>query len=139
MAIYCNKCGTMHECSVCPACHGSGCHDEITDDLRAKFEEEFSHPPYEWSFRRHNAYGAWPDCYKDYNVQCAWAGYVHGHASRDAEVEALRKDAERYRLLRSCSGYQAPFCVTQNIGHDWIISRREELDEAIDAAMREGG
>lgn len=28
MAIYCAKCGVMHECSVCPACHGSGRRDE---------------------------------------------------------------------------------------------------------------
>lgn len=69
----------------------------------------------------------------------AYLAYQAGHASRDAEVEALRRDAERYRCLRACSGYQAPFCVTQNIGHDWIIVRRDELDHAIDAAMREGG
>src|SRR6185312_16081868 len=99
-----------------------------TDELRAKFEARF--PRLDLS---KDGYGNY------YNAKTLmhFYGWLAAHASRDAEVEALRKDAERYKLLRSCSGHQAPFCVTQNIGHDWIIIRREELDEAIDAAMLE--
>ena len=102
-----------------------------TDELRTKFEA--------W-MADHDSFFDYIDFSRDRHgdyIGLETNAAFNAYASRDAEVEALRKDAERYRLLRSCSGYQAPFCVTQNIGHDWIISRREELDEAIDAAMKD--
>lgn len=57
-----------------------------------------------------------------------------------AEVEALRKDAERYRWLRSKECWED---TQRGIGDLWIVSSREEvantdgefLDAAIDAAM----
>lgn len=53
-----------------------------------------------------------------------------------AEVEAYRKDAERYRWLRNADNYP------NQIGGFWNClgetSEPEEMDEAIDAAMGEG-
>lgn len=142
MAIYYVKCGARHECSVCPVCAGFGLSNlqapagvgksfQQADELRAKFEAWAKNQ--RLPIRKGNLDAE----YALMETDLAWASWQAAHASRDAEVEALRKDAERYQLLRSCSGYQAPFCVTQNIGHDWIIVRRDELDQAIDAAMRE--
>lgn len=59
-----------------------------------------------------------------------------------AECEALRKDAERYRLLRRMTNKTdaREIVVNENIGHDW--ARVMDLDAAIDRAMAssaEGG
>ena len=67
-------------------------------------------------------------------------------AERDqlrAEVEALRKDAERYRWLRrqpnDCSAPRIDICHWQRNGDDSVNEgeglRLEAADEAIDAAM----
>lgn len=53
-----------------------------------------------------------------------------GHASRDAEVEALKRDAERYRWLRELDGG----AIYHLLGAcDGIY--QEKVDAAIDAAM----
>lgn len=57
-----------------------------------------------------------------------------------AEVEALRKDAERYRWLRKTESWEDAMMGIRDL---WIVSSREEvantdgdfLDAAIDAAM----
>ena len=51
----------------------------------------------------------------------------------DAERNALRADAERYRVLRDAHSATKPFCVFSNVGKPL---RYEELDAATDAAMR---
>jgi len=120
-----------------------------TDELRAKFEAHFSQPPYEWEFVRLSATSAWPDRYSPYYMQCAWEGWQAAYASRDAEVEALRKDAERWRSLvaENNKGRHGKFRIC------WLDSSREGFittdgvscdgkdEEAIvrifDAAMRE--
>ncbi len=53
-----------------------------TDELRAKF--------YTW-WRQQIWKPDWSD---------GWKAWQAAHASRDAEVEALKRDAERYRWLR---------------------------------------
>ena len=56
-----------------------------------------------------------------------------------AEVEALRKDAERYRWLRMADWWRSPLCVIRNPkeqakpGSD--CPSRTRLDEAVDAAL----
>ena len=65
-----------------------------TDELRPKFEAHFTRPPYEWEFVRLSATSAWPDMYSPYYMQCAWEGWQAAHASRDAEVEALRRQVD---------------------------------------------
>lgn len=56
-----------------------------------------------------------------------------------AEVERLRKDAERYRWLRMADWWRSPLCVIRNPkeqakpGSD--CPSRTRLDEAVDAAM----
>ena len=57
----------------------------------------------------------------------AWVAWQAAHASRDAEVEALKRDAERYRWLRDIGD------IT------WTPLRERmphyDVDKAIDAAM----
>ena len=53
----------------------------------------------------------------------------------EAEVKMLRKDAERYWCLRD----NYDFSITQNKGYDWVnLTFADEIDAAIDAAVREG-
>lgn len=51
-----------------------------------------------------------------------------------AECEALRKDAERFRWLRS---HPDAVCVTVSIHGDWIPAISEQLDAALDAMGKE--
>lgn len=59
-----------------------------------------------------------------------------------AEIESLRKDAERYRWLRIADWWRSPVCVIRNpkeqakLGSDCPSGDR--LDAAIDAAMGKG-
>jgi hypothetical protein len=58
----------------------------------------------------------------------------------DAEVEALRKDAERYRWLREADPDAGP-AVLQHEMNSWgkwfyVSINQEALDAAIDAAMK---
>ena len=59
-----------------------------------------------------------------------------------AEIESLRKDAERYRWLRIADWWRSPVCVLRNpkeqakLGSDCPSGDR--LDAAIDAAMGKG-
>jgi hypothetical protein len=64
--------------------------------------------------------------------------FAHDMANAADEIDALRKDAERYRWLKNNSlGPRADLCVTVNIGHDWsIVTEIDELDEVIDAGMK---
>lgn len=56
-----------------------------------------------------------------------------------AQVEALRKDAERYRWLRTADWWVSPLCAIRDpkqnakLGSD--CPSRDRLDKAIDAAM----
>ncbi|TMN18503.1 hypothetical protein [Pseudoxanthomonas sp. X-1] len=57
-------------------------------------------------------------------------------------LRGLKRDAERYRWLRSLSSScDAEACVNFNLGFDWQEAHGPELDAAIDAARaaREGG
>ena len=67
---------------------------------------------------------------------------IDAQSERDrlrAEVERLRKDAERYRWLRMADWWRSPLCVIRNPkeqakpGSD--CPSRTRLDEAVDAAM----
>lgn len=63
------------------------------------------------------------------------AAYESGRASRDAEVEALKRDAERYRWLREREDAHngTPFiCIFHGSFGHW---NREYADREIDAAM----
>ena len=68
-----------------------------TDELRAKFEAW-------WNFLLQTpnatAYSSGLPADGDYQG-FSWLAFQAAHASRDAEVEALRKDAERYRWLKA--------------------------------------
>lgn len=50
------------------------------------------------------------------------------------ELAAAQKDAERYRLLRNGENWPAAFATS----HDPEPMRGEDLDEHIDAAMKDG-
>lgn len=83
----------------------------MNDELRAKFEATFPHLDFS------------ADSYGNYYSQRTLDhlyGYRAAHASRDAEVEALRKDAERYRWLRK--------------NHNADLLAQDVIDEAIDYA-----
>jgi hypothetical protein len=56
------------------------------------------------------------------------------HIALQAECEALRKDAERYRWMRS---HPEAVCVTVSIHGDWIPAISEQLDAALDAMGKE--
>ena len=100
-----------------------------TNELRAKFEA--------WATTEGSAY--YGGCsfnldqdgeYADMELYGAYLAFQAAHASRDAEVEALKRDAERYRWLR-------------DIGDATWTPLRERMpsynvDSAIDAAMQEG-
>lgn len=57
-----------------------------------------------------------------------------------AEVEALKKDAERYRWLRMADWWNSPLCVIrdpkQQAKPGTDCPSRDRLDEAIDAALQ---
>lgn len=96
-----------------------------TDDLRAKFEawwkENYWYVDGKLSSLKHYA----------------WMGWLAAHASRDAEVEALRKDAARYRWLRSrvAGTDRKPFiCIFHG---NFSLWNGEHADCEIDAAMQE--
>jgi hypothetical protein len=57
----------------------------------------------------------------------------------ERENEALRKDAERYRWLKDQQrmAYGDTAVINWNIGHDWQRINSENLDSAIDAAIKE--
>ena len=100
-----------------------------TDELRAKFEAWASE--YQWSRDRQMS------CEEDDSSSSAWQA---AHASRDAEVEALRKDAERYRWLRNSDRIpdgdylDTHLVVTDASGEDVLWNN--SLDVTIDAAMQ---
>ena len=50
------------------------------------------------------------------------------------ELDACQKDAERYRWLRHGDNYKHMFSYSGN--DDAVLFRNEELDAAIDAAMK---
>lgn len=95
-----------------------------TDELRAKFEA--------WMRGREG----YPFAGQFANLM--WASYQSAHASRDAEVEALRKDAERYRAFRRAAIREDDSFIER------VMLRipdkdctESQFNEAIDAAMRE--
>ncbi len=91
-----------------------------TDKLRAKFEA--------WWLRNGDPF--------DLHKVAAWETWQAAHASRDAEIEAMRKDAERYRWLRDrVTGSDGkPFiCIFHGSFGLWSD---EYADQAIDDAMQ---
>lgn len=96
-----------------------------TDKLRAKFEAWW------------NTWHQFPELFSD-NKEICFRGYQVAHASRDAEVEALRKDAERYRAFRRAAIREDDSFIER------VMLRipdkdctESQFDEAIDTAMRE--
>lgn len=75
-------------------------------------------------------------------LNTGFEAYEQVNAGLKAEVEALRKDAERYRWLRIADWWRSPVCVIRNpkeqakLGSDCPSGDR--LDAAIDAAMGKG-
>jgi len=117
-----------------------------TDELRAKFEATISSfDPSEFYSCFSLARGNNGD-YEDDLVMAMWNGYRFGRASRNAEVEALRKDVERLNWLEQdmkagsdgtsiyyCLGkFCYPYLGSSGVGEDSASTLRE----AVDAAMR---
>lgn len=93
-----------------------------TDELRAKFEA--------WWLRNGDPF--------DLHKVTARETWQAAHASRDAEVEALRKDAERYRAFRRAAIREDDSFIER------VMLRipdkdctESQFNEAIDAAMQE--
>lgn len=91
--------------------------------------------------------GYWKNHCLDLQAQIAglktgYESYEQVNSGLKAEVEALRKDAERYRWLRIADWWRSPVCVIRNpkeqakLGSDCPSGDR--LDAAIDAAMGKG-
>lgn len=101
-----------------------------TDELRAKFEAWCAaemNDPQPLKGKRGN--------YIELDTQLAWTVWQAAHASRDAEVEALKRDAERYRWLREREDAHdgTPFiCIFHGSFGHW---NREYADREIDDAM----
>ena len=87
-----------------------------TDELRAKFEAWCLHRGVNTEKRSNGYYFSDEVCFW-------WKLWSAAYASRDAEVESLRKNAERYRWLRK--------------NHNADLLAEDIIDEAIDAAMQE--
>ena len=72
-------------------------------------------------------------------LKTGYEAYEQVNAGLKAEVEALRKDAERYRWLRIADWWRSPMCVISNpkeqakLGSD--CPSGERLDAQIDAVM----
>lgn len=79
--------------------------------------------------------------------QASWVGKRYYPHKEDAEVEALRKDAERYRWLRSQMFVHRNTAIPDRYGlDDFLLSEgivepddHKYINQAIDAAMREDG
>ncbi len=75
-------------------------------------------------------------------LKTGYEAYEQVNAGLKVEVEALRKDAERYRWLRIADWWRSPVCVIRNpkeqakLGSDCPSGDR--LDAAIDAATGKG-
>lgn len=100
----------------------------MTDELRAKFEA--------WYVENAFDYPSNPIGSRECGLQ--WKAWQAAHASRDAEVEALRKDAERYRAFRRAAIREDDSFIER------VMLRipdkdctESQFDEAIDAAMQE--
>jgi hypothetical protein len=66
-------------------------------------------------------------------------GYAAGRASRDAEIEALRADAERYRWLRNQELDDPEIFIgidSPSFPNRWALGHEDaaKIDQAIDAA-----
>lgn len=103
-----------------------------TNELRAKFEMWCANHARNLSLRKSSGRVYW---YAD-TLQ-AWELWLAANASRDAEVEALRKDAERYRAFRRAAIREDDSFIER------VMLRipdkdctESQFDEAIDAAMR---
>lgn len=98
-----------------------------TDELRSKFEA--------WYVENAFDYPSNPIGSRECSLQ--WKAWQAAYASRDAEVEALRKDAERltwFETQREAYGFE-----DVHEGNRWTIEGPfNTLRKAIDAAMREG-
>lgn len=95
----------------------------MTNELRAKFEEwRDSLPEKHWA---------------RYDLSACKLGWNAGRASRDAEVEALKRDADRYRWLRGDSEMDDEELLKRF--HVFNGCDPSSLDEAIDAAMAQCG
>jgi hypothetical protein len=100
---------------------------------REAFEREMSKPPFEFCMDRWPDDGAyaWPGNYVAYHTQCARdAWQVRAALSAGDAV-----DAQRYRWLREQNDDDFAFAVVKNPHFD-VYESPEELDAAIDAAMR---
>jgi hypothetical protein len=53
------------------------------------------------------------------------------------ELAEVSKDAQRYRWMRDGSHGFAISAISMNIGHDWEMLQEDDLDDAIDAAMKD--
>lgn len=103
--------------------------------VREDFEAWAKQPPMEWDCERYTENEAWPGSYRNYPTHCAWDGYLAATqqsaarlASLEAEVMALRKDAERWKAARA-----NPHLLYER----WepIALSPDECDEAADAAI----
>lgn len=94
-----------------------------TDELRTKFEE--------WWLREVGPLNF------DFGWSNAWFAYQAAHASRDAEVEARKRDAERYREFRRAAVREDDsFIERMMLRIPDKDCTESQFDEAIDAAMR---
>ena len=112
----------------------------MTDELRAKFEAWLI----DTEITHEDVSALWVvDGYANGYIGSLWEGFEAAHASRDAEVEALKRDAERYRkllaLLDAAEQVSNEASTIRNIIEDSIGLGSECLNLHLDAMAKESG
>lgn len=106
----------------------------MTNELRAKFEAWARDVGFKEFAKRSDGE------YATFISRTMFDACQFGHASRDAEVEALKRDVERYRELEKRAHKATAYDKYGNGAH-WTIGlfssdSRMTFSETIDAAMR---
>jgi|SRR5690625_1288120 len=109
----------------------------LTDTTRSAFESACRQHAEDAGYEGRERLARDGDGYADPHTQAAWWGWCASLQS--PEVQALRKDAERYRRLRGMTWHSSPLCVVsipkKSVRPGLDCPSGDRMDAAIDAAM----